>query len=514
MISQKSLLQGILAIVAGMVLSGVGFAARAESTETARGTAADGAPAPATAKSTEPPSTPTAAPATAASSGSGDASGGIYIKVGEAKVKKSLIALPAFQFQGQAGQTPQFKEVGAELFNTVLNDLEMSAYFEFISQKAFLEDAAKVGLKPAPGDPNGFKYENWKQIGAEFLIRGAFKISKEKAEVEFQAYLYHVPQAKQILHKEYVGQSKDVRRIGHTFANDIVKALTGKPGNFLSRIVVGSDRAGNSWREIYIMDWDARNPRKVSDHKSIVLSPAWSPDSKTIVYTAYAYHSKAKTRNADLFSYELSTGKRFLLSSRPGINSGACYDTDGKSIYLTISQGGNPDIFKMGEDGTNLTRITNGPIGAMNVEPSVSPDGRMLAFSSDRSGQPMIYTMKSDGSSVKRMTFAGKYNASPGWSPDGKKLVFAGWDKSHFDIFIMNADGTGLERLTTANKKNGKPANNEDPTFSVDGRQVLFVSDRSGSKQVFIINVDGTNERRLTSDSFNYYKPKWSREVE
>ncbi|MBX9768081.1 MAG: DPP IV N-terminal domain-containing protein [Bdellovibrionales bacterium] len=454
------------------------------------------------------------APSKGASTSEGSAESGIFIKVGEAKVKKSLVALPAFQFQGQSAATPQFKELGAELYNTVLNDLEISAYFEFISQRAFLEDPAKVGLKPAPGDPNGFKYENWKQIGAEFLIRGAFKLNKEKSEVEFQAFVYHVPQAKQVLSKEYVGQTKDIRRIGHTFANDIVKNLTGKPGNFLSRIVVASDRAGNSFKELYIMDWDARNPRKISDHKSIVLSPAWSPDAKTVVYTAYAYHAKAKTRNADLFSYELSTGKRFLLSSRPGINSGAAFDNDGKSIYLTISQGGNPDIFKMGDDGTNLSRITNGPIGAMNVEPAISPDGKTLAFSSDRSGQPMIYTMKVDGSGIKRMTFAGKYNATPGWSPDGKKLVFAGWDKSHFDVFIMNADGTGLERLTTANKKNGKPSNNDDPTFSVDGRQILFISDRSGTKQIYIINADGTNERRLTSDSFNYFRPKWSRETE
>lgn len=451
---------------------------------------------------------------TATPSPGASAEAGIFIKVGEAKVKKSLVALPAFQFQGQAAATPQFKELGADLYNTVLNDLEVSAYFEFISQRAFLEDPAKVGLKPAPGEANGFKYENWKQIGAEFLIRGAFKINKEKSEVEFQAYVYHVPQAKQVLSKEYVGLTKDVRRIGHTFANDIVKSLTGKPGNFLSRIVVASDRAGSSFKELYIMDWDARNPRKISDHKSIVLSPAWSPDAKTVVYTAYAYHAKAKTRNADLFSYELSTGKRFLLSSRPGINSGAAFENDGKSIYLTISQGGNPDIFKMAEDGSNLTRITNGPIGAMNVEPAISPDGKTLAFSSDRSGQPMIYTMKVDGTGVKRMTFAGKYNATPGWSPDGKKLVFAGWDKSHFDVFIMNADGTGLERLTTANKKNGKPSNNEDPTFSVDGRQVLFISDRSGTKQIYVINADGTNERRLTSDSFNYFRPKWSRETE
>lgn len=168
----------------------------------------------------------------------------------------------------------------------------------------------------------------------------------------------------------------------------------------------------------------------------------------------------------------------------------------------------------MSFDGTIQAKITNGPNGAMNVEPAVSPDGTKVAFSSDRSGRPMIYVMDVDGSNVKRLTFAGVYNSTPAWSPDGKKIAFAGQSEDHFDIFVMNADGTGMIRLTSAKKASGRWATNSDPSFSPDGRFVMYSSDRTGKSQIFISTVDGSEERRVTLDNFDYFKPKWSTNID
>lgn len=429
----------------------------------------------------------------------------VYIKVGDAKVKRSLMAIPPFQQYGSGGL--QSKNVGVDLFNTFLNDMDVSGYFEFVKSDAFLEDTSKVGLKPIPTDSNGFNFENWKKIGAEFLVRAGFKVADGKVTLE--AYVYSVSQSKLIRGREYTGKIEEVREVAHSFANDLIEGITGKKGFFLTKIVAASDRAGNNWKEIYVMDWDAASPKKITDHKSIAISPTWAPDGKSVLYTAYVYHKNAKTNNASLFSYELFTGKRFIMSSRPGINSGAAFTPDGKYVFLTISQGGNPDIFRVNSEGEGQLQITKGPAGSMNVEPAISPDGKKIAFSSNRSGFPMIYVMNIDGTNVERQTFAGRYNATPSWSPDSKILAFAGYDKTHFDIFTLNYQTKALERLTSANKTNGKPANNEEPTFSPDGRHIIFTSDRSGTKQLYIINVDGSNERRLTVDKFNYFKPKW-----
>lgn len=261
------------------------------------------------------------------------------------------------------------------------------------------------------------------------------------------------------------------------------------------------------------MDWDGANADQVSSHRSISISPAWSPDGKKIAYTSYVKRVGAKFRNADMIVLDLATGVRKLISYRQGINSGAAFAPDNRHIYLTISQGTNPDIYKMTFDGNLAGKITNGPASAMNVEPALSKDGK-LAFSSDRAGRPMIYTANADGSNVKRVTFAGVFNSSPSWSPDGKKIAFAGQTENNFDIFVMNADGTGMIRLTSARKPNGRMASNEDPSFSPDGRFVMYTSNRTGKNQIYISTVDGTEERRVTNDSHNYFKPKWSNNIE
>lgn len=434
----------------------------------------------------------------------------VYIKIGEAKTKKSLMAMPPLHYVGSPSVGAANTAIGAEMFNVISNDLDVSGYFQFIAQSAYVEDTKKTGIKPFPGEANGFKFENWGtgSLGADFLIRGAYEVTS--GQIELEIYLYHVPKSQLIFGKKYKGPTSTSRKIAHTFANDVLKNLTDKAGPFNSRLVFSSDKGGGQFREIYVMDWDGVNSEKLTNHNSIAISPNWSPDGSKVAYTAYVQRKSTKLRNADMFLFDLSTSKRTSISSRQGINSGASFTPDGKNILLTISQGVSPDIYKISLDGGLQGKITNGPNSAMNVEPAVSPDGKKIAFSSDRHGRPMIYTMDIDGSSVKRITYAGVFNSSPSWSPDGKKIAFAGQTEGNFDIFVMNADGSEMVRLTSAKKKNGKPADNEDPSFSPDGRFVIYTSNRSGKNQIYFSNVEGTEERRVTQDSHNYYKPKWS----
>lgn len=434
----------------------------------------------------------------------------IYIDVGQAQVKKSLIAITPIHYLGSQKTNKTHLEIGEQLYKVLNNDLAVSGFFNIISPDAYLEDVAKVGLRPAPGESNGFSFDKWKPVGADFLIRSGYQIVDNK--IIFETYLYHVPQAKLILGRTYEGGITAARRMAHSYGNDIMQALTGKKGMFLTRAVATRQEGIKKPKEVYVLDWDGNNPNKISNHLSISVSPTWSPNGEEIAYTSFAYHPVNKSRNADLFIFNLKTQKRFLVSYRKGLNTGAAFFPDGKNLLLTLSVNGNPDLYRMTKDGESPVALTKGPNGAMNVEGAVSPDGKKIAFASDRGGNPMIYIMDVDGSNVERKVSVGKFNASPSWSPDGKRIAFAGQEGSAFDIFIVDADGKdkGLKRLTTATKPNGKRANNESPSWSPDGRHIMFVSDRTGNNQLYIINPDGTNERRITFDNFIWDKPKWS----
>jgi TolB protein len=446
----------------------------------------------------------------AASSSTSPASNGLFIKISEAGMKKSLMAIPSFQFVGSTGSKSGVA-IGKTLFDTFRNDMDVSGFFDIQKPEALPKDAATSGLKPSTSEAGGFTYDYYKQIGTEFLVRVGYRTTGDSMSVD--AYVYYVPQQKQVLGKTYKASANDARTVAHTFANDVIKALTGQPGSFLSKIVVSrSTKPGE--KEIFVMDWDGANAKQITRHGTISQSPSWSWDTRTIAYSSFAYHANQKTRNLDLFTYDLNSGKRYAISYRTGVNSGSSFYPDNRHLLLTISNSGQADIYKMTIDGRSLTKLTNAKRNELNVEPVISPDGSKIAFSSDRTGNAMIYVMNSDGTNVKRLTIAGKYNATPAWSPDGKKIAFAGYDASHFDIFLMNADGTNMSRLTSATKKNGKMSNNEEPTFSPDGRNIIFTSDRTGKYQLYITSLDGENERRITFDDHEYFKPRWSPKFE
>ncbi len=431
-----------------------------------------------------------------------------YINIGKAEIKQSPMALVPLIYLGTPSNASKHLSYGKRFYEIVEKDLTISSYFSFISPEAFVEKYKTKSLTPKENDPaRGFDFSSWKQIGAEFMIRSGFKINNN--QFQYEAYLYHVPQRKLVMGKSYTGSVNDLRTIAHKFCNDIMKSLTGKNGFFMTKFVV-SRSTTKAEKEIFVMDWDGANQRQISSHRTISQSPAWSPNGRYLTYTSFLFHKKLKTRNADLFLYDFQTKKRWLLSYKKGINSGAAFPPSSDEVYLRISNKGASDIYKTDLKGKNRTRITNGPRGAMNVEPAISPDGQTIAFSSDRSGKPMIYTMNRSGGNVKRLTFAGVYNSSPAWSPDGERIAFAGFDKGHFDIFTIDKNGKNIKRLTSAKKRNGKWANNEYPSFSPDGRFILFASDRSGRYQLYIVSIDGKYEHRLTFDNKDYYKPQWS----
>ena len=431
-----------------------------------------------------------------------------YINIGRAEIKQSPMALVPLIYLGTESIAANKLAYGKRFYDIIEKDLTISSYFSFISPEAFVEDYKSRSLTPKENDPaQGFDFSSWKQIGAEFMIRSGFKVVNN--QFQYDAYLYHVPKRKLIMGKSYSGSVNDLRTIAHKFCNDIMESLTGKQGFFMTKFLV-SRGTTKAEKEIFIMDWDGASQKQISTHRTISQSPSWSPNGRYLTYTSFLYHKRLKTRNADLFLYDMKTEKRWLLSYQKGINSGGAFTPDSSEVLLRISKTGSSDIYKTDLEGKKLIQLTDGPRGAMNVEPAVSPDGRTVAFSSDRSGKPMIYTMNMSGGDVKRLTFAGVYNSSPAWSPDGQRLAFAGFDKGHFDIFTIDANGKSIKRLTSAQKRDGRPANNEYPSFSPDGRFILFSSDRTGRYQLYIVSIDGKYEHRLTFDNKDYYKPQWS----
>ena len=448
------------------------------------------------------------------------ADGKVYVDIGSAKTKKSVTAAAPIQTDG-AADAALGPNGAARLLQTLKDNLRFSGYFQILSPKAFIDDLSQTAPVPHSKDPRGFRWENQRLSGADLLLFTSFSYSE--GILRLKAALYDIRLRKARLKKSYSGKRHEGERLINRLSNDIVKRQSGRKGVFLTKIAAVCATKG-AQKELFAMNWNGKRKKRLTYHRSLVMSPAWSPKGDAIAYTAFVVSKKRQGRKAALFLMDLKTKTARLLSARsmaggPSAVLGASFFPDGRKMLVTMSRGpGFMNIFRFFIKTGRAVPLTNGPRGAVNVEPSLHPKTGRIAFSSDRTedgfsarpGRPMIYTMNGDGTNIKRLTFAGRNNAGPDWSPAESRLAFAGLDRGRFDIFLVNEDGTGLQRLTSAKRKNGSHANFESPSFSPDGRFIALTSDLTGVHQIYLMRRDDLSLRQITFHPRGCRSPRWS----
>lgn len=334
-------------------------------------------------------------------------------------------------------------------------------------------------------------FVSWLNAGNDLLVRSEYSLKDGKLIIEFR--LFDVINRKLITAKRYLGTVKDLRRFSHSFADEILHAITGEKGAFTTKIAYVSTQTGN--KEIYVMDWDGYNPLPLTKNGSINLNPDFSPDGREIIFTSY------KRGNPDLYRRSLSHTAEVVISNRKGLNITGTWSPDGSKIALSLSKDGDAEIYTLDKDGGHPTRLTIN--AALDLYPSWSPDGKQLAFVSDRLGKPQVFVMNADGSDVRRLTTSGNYNVNPRWSPKGDRIAYSRMTNGGFNIFTITPDGTSDTQLTLE-------GNNENPSWSADGRFICFSSKRSGGDGVYVMRANGTGQTKVTQEKGSFFQPVWS----
>jgi TolB protein len=178
----------------------------------------------------------------------------------------------------------------------------------------------------------------------------------------------------------------------------------------------------------------------------------------------------------------------------------------GGEIVFYSERDGNPEIYTVDADGSNLQRLTSNP--ASDMCPDWSPDGSQIAFISDRDGSRQIYVMNADGSDPHPLTDDVSYKAHPAWSPDGSQIAYVSDRDGNREIYVTALDGSNTWRLTD------NPASDMRPDWSPYGQQISFMSDRGGGEwEIWVMAADGRYPRRLGPGVFAAWSPGGSKLV-
>jgi len=404
--------------------------------------------------------------------------GGIVLKITKEGGRRAPLAVPPLTAPGMAALQ---SKVIDPFTATLRSDLEYAQIFTIVDPSLYPSGFREIGTPPAA--------DRWLGTGAEYLVDTRGDVAGDRVSIE--ARVWDLKSRKMFFGRRYSGGIAYVERVAHTLANDIVKEFTGQNGLFLSTIVFVSDRDGA--KELYAMDFDGRNPRRLTAHKSLVLNP--DARAGKVVFTSYVHRfPQVWIMNADGSNQkELSTG--LDLNASPGLSP------DGSQIAFAGSSRGNVDIYVVSASGGGVRRLTT--THSLEASPDWSPTGRQIAYTSDQTGTPQIWIMDAEGTNARRLTYAGNWNDEVAWSPRGDKIAFACRNEGDFNICVMDV-ATGATLQLTSEGSNAHPA------WSPDGEKIVYQSRRGGRTQIYTMDaVDGSNKKVLTEGGPNNMQPVW-----
>ncbi len=405
----------------------------------------------------------------------------VLLNVLASGAKKLNIVVPNLTLVGGADPQGLARQVPA----VIAKDLTFSALFSVVSD-----------VPPLPaGNPEALRqaWANFAAAGAHAGLQGLLTMRGDRAEVEMRLHDLTSPDFRLIASKKFELPAALARRLSHKIADEVVFQFTGELGIADTKIAFASANGGV--KELYTMDYDGAGLNRVTSNGSINLSPAWSPDTRSIAFTSYMRGYPYLYR---LFPFENRPVQ--LLAGFLGINSSPAWSPDGRLLALTLSKDGNPEVYVLTVATGALRRLT--AYSGIDTEPTWSPTGREIAFVSERAGPAQIFVMDAEGANVRRLTQTG-FNTQPRWSPKGDTIVFTSRQGAH-DLWAVSPDGSSLRRLTAG------PGSNESASWAANGRHLVFQSNRLGAYQLFTMLADGSEQQPVPRPGGEATSASWS----
>ncbi|MCR4917698.1 MAG: Tol-Pal system beta propeller repeat protein TolB [Alphaproteobacteria bacterium] len=378
--------------------------------------------------------------------------------------------------------------------NVVEADLKRTGLFHLVNHDAFPEF---VKLDSMPD------FKSWAAVKAQVLVQGKLmQTADKKYKLEF--FVWDIKAKEQIEAQSLIASKKSVRRLGHIMADAVYERLTGEVGYFDTQIVFIAETGSvdNRIKRMAIMDQDGFGMRYLSDKKTFVMSPHFSPNMQSIVFLSF-YNDDPM-----VWILNLDTGEQKRLGQFGGMNFAPRFSPDGTKVALSLVKNGITHIYEYDIENNFLKQLTSG--NSIDTSPSYSPAGTKIAFNSDRSGSQQSHVSDLNTGEVQRITYgAGRY-ATPAWSPDGQFIAFTKMADDTFYVGVMDPRGKNEKILAGGWFM-------EAPSWAPGSRRLVYYETEKSSdnmeriSHIRSIDITGQNLYDIDlPDNINGVEPTWS----
>ena len=231
-----------------------------------------------------------------------------------------------------------------------------------------------------------------------------------------------------------------------------------------SLVYESGDIASVAERTLVWVDRQGREEVIAAAPKRSYVYPRISPDGTRVALDI-------RDQQNDIWVWDLTRPNLARLTFDPGLNRGVAWTPDGKTLVFSAERDGTESLFWQAADASGSPeRLTAGQPGRPQVPNSVAADGARLVFSEPDSQPHDLYTLQLDSERKVLPLLNGSYDEHNGEvSPNGRWLAYQSDESGSTEIYVRPFPNVGDSRTKISTGGGTRPV------WARNGRELFYL---------------------------------------
>jgi TolB protein len=217
-------------------------------------------------------------------------------------------------------------------------------------------------------------------------------------------------------------------------------------GRFLVYSLI-SNAKGKRNNDLYLMDMRTKSASILSNREGVNSGAVFLSGGRKIALTLTV------SGNAEIYEMDVESKELRKITNHFSADVDPSITADGTLMTFLSDRPGKAMIYTLDPRGTESLVKRISFVGQFNATPRFSPDGKEIVFSSWLDNSFDLFRISSDGQGLSRLTKDFGSNEDPSYSNDGEFIAFTSQRvlsrvKIDQNIYIMDRDGGILGAIT------------------------------------------------------------------